>query len=121
MNLKSNPFFIDLEELARLARGDKDKMQKYLLQFTELIPDRLENLHGALQAEDRTMIRKILHNMRPQLEFFGVPNVSPPIRRLALEYQTIPMPELKQMVNEIIPILEKALGEVREVLATDFK
>lgn len=120
MNPESNPAPIDLDNLMKLAKGDKDMMYKYLDQFRILVPQRMEILIGGLQAEDRNLVQQILHKLSPQLQFFDVPNVVKPIQRVAMDYQTIPMPELKQIVREILATLQRALEEVESILHADF-
>ena len=104
----------------QLARGDKNKMYKYLNQFRTLIPERIAALKKSLQAEDRTLIRQILHKMSPQLQFFGVPNVVQPIKKLEETYQTMSMKALKQLVQKILITLQKAWEEVVRILEAEF-
>ncbi len=96
-------------------------MVKYLRQFQELIPQRIENLKDSLLAEDRIMVRQILHQMSPQLDFFGIPDVMTPIRRLEYEFETMPIEDLKSLVSDILFKLDKACREVKTVLKTEFE
>jgi HPt (histidine-containing phosphotransfer) domain-containing protein len=105
--------YIDTTQLVQISRGDKDRMMKYLSQFEELIPQRIESLQERLGEEDRKGVRQILHQMSPQLQFFGVPGVVEPIRRLATEYETIPMEDIKKQVHFIIHQLDHALLDVQ--------
>ena len=116
MEIQWNSAYIDLENLISLSRGDKDRMLKYLNQFQDLIPSRVESLKISLKAEDRKMVRQILHQMSPQLQFFGIPEVVNPIRRLEHEYKTIPIDNLKTLVNDILIKLDHANKEVALVL-----
>jgi len=45
MDINWNPTYIDLQNLISISRGDKNRMLKYLNQFQELIPQRIENLN----------------------------------------------------------------------------
>lgn len=115
-----NTKLIDPNGLIKIARGDNKRILKYLNQFLELIPQRIEGLKKSIDAEDRKMTRQILHQMSPQLQFFGIMQVIPPIKRLEKEYETIPISELKSMVTEILSILEQACQEVKMILHTNF-
>ncbi len=121
MEANWNTIFIDPQNLLSISRGNRERMIKYLRQFQELIPQRTESLKESLQAEDRIRIRQLLHQMSPQLQFFGIPNVIIPIRRLEHEYQTIPMEELKSVVEKILINLDGAYKEVKMILETNFE
>ena len=110
--------YIDTSQLIQISRGDKERMRRYLEQFQELIPPRIDSLRDRLSESDRKGVRQILHQMSPQLQFFGVPEVVVPIQRLALEYETIPMDELEKMVHFIIHQLNHASADIRSMLDT---
>lgn len=121
MDTNWNCTYIDPQNLISISRGDKNRMLKYLNQFQELIPQRIENLKEHLKAEDRKMIRQILHQMSPQLQFFGIPGVVDPIRALELEYETMPIENLKSLVNDILLKLDHAGKEVEQILKNHFE
>jgi len=113
--------FIDLHNVKTICRGDKAKILKYLNQFKELIPERMIFLKLSLKNGDRIMIRQILHKMSPQLQFFGVKDIITPIQRMEFEYQTMPINELEQLVNDIIIKLEQAVTEVSKIIDSNFE
>ena len=121
MDINWNTTYIDLQNLIAISRGDKGRMLKYLNQFQELIPQRIESLKSSLQVEDRKMTRQILHQMSPQLQFFGVPDVVAPIRRLEHEYETMLIEDLKSLVNDILIKLDGSSKEVELVLKNHFE
>lgn len=120
MDIKWNAGYIDLQNLISLSRGDKGRMLKYLNQFQELIPERVGELKEHLEERNRKMIRQVLHKMSPQLQFFGVPDVLTPIRRLEHEYETMPMEELTNIVYDLIGKLEGANSEVEMIIKNHF-
>ncbi|MEZ4935484.1 MAG: Hpt domain-containing protein [Saprospiraceae bacterium] len=120
MELNWDTTYIDPQNIIGISRGDESRMIKYLNQFLELMPPRIENLKERLQADDRKMIRQILHQMSPQLQFFGIPGVLTPIRRLEHEYDTMPLAELKALVNDLLQKLDGASQEVTLVLKNNF-
>ena len=121
MDTNWNTKYIDPQNLISISKGDPQRMLKYLNQFQELIPKRIESLKASLAAEDRKMTRQILHQMSPQLQFFGIPDVIQPIRRLEFEYQTMPIEDLKSLVNDILLKLDGAIHEVELVLKNNFE
>lgn len=122
MNVKWNDStIIDLQNIINISRGNPDHILKYLKQFVELIPERLKDLKISLENGDRMMIRQILHKMSPQLQFFGIKNVTTPIQRMEYEYQSMPINELEQLVNDIIAKLEEAVAEVSKIIDSNFE
>ena len=121
MDIVYNKDHLNLETLIRFSKDDDARMHKYLVQFQELIPERIINLKECMQLGDRKKIRQVLHQISPQLQFFGVPEVVGPIKKLELEYETIPEEELKEMVALILTRLGNALGEIEHILNEYFK
>lgn len=115
-----NTSVINMQELINISRGDDSRIIKYLRQFQELIPDRIESLEESLEAGERKKIRQLLHQMSPQLQFFGIPNITQPIRRLELEYETMPIEEMRSLVNNILIQLNSAIKDVDSVLKENF-
>jgi HPt (histidine-containing phosphotransfer) domain-containing protein len=115
-----NPTYIDPGNLIQIARGDESTLYRYLQQFQELIPGRIDKLKSALAAGDRLSVRQLLHQMSPQLQFFGVPNIVVPIQRLEREFETMPLQELESMVKDIISILTSASKEVDSIIEKNF-
>ena len=111
MDIQWNSPFLDIHHLIKISRGDKNRMLKYLDQFQALIPQRIKDLEEALQLEHRSQIQELLHQMLPQIHFFGIPKVLPSIEKIELEYQSIPMPEMNSMVLAIIRNLNQAIAE----------
>ncbi len=111
---------INPKELIHISRGDHKVIFKYLNQFKELIPQRIESLEKSLKSEDRKSVRQILHQMSPQLQFFGIKDIVSPIRRLEHEYETIPIKELNTLVDSILIKLNLAIKDVDLTLKENF-
>ena len=120
MEIEWNTKFIDPSNLISISRGDSAKMERYLRQFMELIPTRVADLKMHLKDGNRKLIRQTLHQMSPQLQFFGIPNVVMPIKRLELEYETMPFNDLETLINEILRKLDGAFEEVNGVIKVYF-
>ena len=116
MKLEWNTEYIDPKNLILISNGDSAKMVRYLRQFLELMPPRIQRLQDSLESEDRKMICQILHQMSPQLQFFGIPDVVIPIRRLEFEYESMPLQDLISIVNELLLKLDGASKEVAIML-----
>jgi len=121
MEIKWDTASLDLQNLVSISRGDKGQVLKYLNQFQELVPERIKYLKTGMQEGDRRKIRQILHQMSPQLQFFGIPNVLTPIRRLELEYETMSLEELEDLIDDILASLDRAMKEIEHVLKDYFQ
>lgn len=120
MNNEWNTHYISSQNIDKISRGKAKTTIKYLRQFQQLIPPKMKLLREGLAKEDRHTVRQILHNISPQLQFFDVPDVVPPIKQIASSYQIMDWDEMKEMVTEILDIIEHAEREVDQVLKTRF-
>ena len=120
MDIIWNTTVVNPQELINISRGDKNRMLKYLYQFQTLIPQRIEKLKESLKTDDRKMVRQLLHQMSPQLQFFGIEDVVKPIRRLEHEFETIPFKDLNSLVNNILIKLNLAIKDVDSILKDNF-
>lgn len=116
MNRNYEPTHLDLTQVKLICRGDEEKITAYLNQFLTLIPERLEKAKNGMKKKDRTQVRKVIHNMSPQIRFFGIPNVEKHISRLELECETMPLEDLQNIIKDISTKLQNALKEVNLIL-----
>lgn len=108
--------YLDLSQLRQISRGERSRSLRYLHQFQELIPSRLDLLESARQQEDRKGIRQVVHQMRPQLQFFGVSSFLPDLPRLETEYETLDWEYLNEFIQRLQVVLGKALEELARVV-----
>ena len=120
MDIQWNTTVVNPQELINISRGDKNRMLKYLYQFQALIPARIEALNESLKIEDRKKVRQLLHQMTPQLQFFGIDGVVEPIKKLEFEYATLPIEELTELVSDVLIKLNLALKDVDSILRDNF-
>ena len=111
---------INPQDLINIARGDDKIIYKYLILFQELIPQRIHSLKESLKAGDRKQVRQLLHQMSPQIHFFGINDLLNPIRRLELDYETMPLEELNTLVETVIIKLNLALKDVHLAINENF-
>lgn len=116
MNSTFTPKYVNLKQVKEISRGNPEKFENYLKQFTTLIPERIERVKLGMKNKDRTNVRKVIHNMSPQIQFFGIPEIEKYITRLEFEYQTMPIEEIENIVTKITNQLKMALEEVRILL-----
>ena len=120
MNLQWNQELLDLTKLNEVTRGDSGRIKRYLNQFQELIPTRIGLMQEYLDTDNRNMIRQTVHQMSPQLHFFGLPGVSDSIERIEKEYVSMPMDELKELSFQLIHQLELAKAEIDRIVQENY-
>ena len=118
--MKWNDEVIDLNRLVQVTRGEEDRIKRYLNQFYELVPTRNKMLWEYANHSDRTMIRQTVHQMSPQLHFFGVRGINQSIERIETEYETLPMEDLLSEVRNLSERMLSSWREVREILENQF-
>ncbi|MFT7381053.1 MAG: HPt (histidine-containing phosphotransfer) domain-containing protein [Roseivirga sp.] len=67
---------IDLSLLEITVGGDKSFMRELLDTIYQTLPLELELLTVALEANDSEVSRKILHKIRPSIDYLGIPELS---------------------------------------------
>ncbi len=112
--------YIDLKNVVKISRGSNDKMYTYLKQFSELISERSKKVKESMVAEDRTAMLQILHNMSPQIQFFGIHDVAESLKRMEWDYKTISIDKLKPIVEDILQKLNDAVDEVENILDNNY-
>ena len=120
MEIKWQGTYIDPENLIEISHGDKGRLLKYLNRFQELIPERIAVLEQSLKVNDRKMIRQIVHKMGPQLQFFGVKDTAPFVRRLEFEYESIPYDQLKVLIESFLKKMDAVQQEVAMIIKSNF-
>ena len=116
MNKKLNTKYINLDNVMAISKGSEEKVMSYLTQFTTLIPDRIERLQKEIASHNDQQIKRVLHNMSPQVQFFGLPKTIDAIKRVELEYDQLNFDEKKSIIFGIIGQLEDAVKEVNTIL-----
>jgi signal transduction histidine kinase/DNA-binding NarL/FixJ family response regulator len=62
----------DLGFLSEFAEGKPERMQKYIALYLKLLPDNLEKISHAIEANDFQALVKVSHAMRPHLNYMGM-------------------------------------------------
>lgn len=107
---------IDLSELNNLVGGDIIKFQKYLNQFVTIVSANIQKFEELTISEDRAQIKKIVHQIKPQLIFFGVPDIKLWITRLETEIMSWHADELAAFMQSFTQLLVASVDEVISLL-----
>ena len=96
-------------------------MLKYLTQFVELVPARSKEIKKAIDEGDRTTVRKLIHKLSPQIQFFGITEFTQLKQKLEYEYAEMHMSEMQTLVKSLLDKLEQARQEVEKVIKTEYQ
>ena len=106
---------IQLEQLNQLCKGDPEKKRKYLLQFLELVPPRIQQIKKALKAGDHKSVRQTIHFLAPQLAFFGIPDFVDILKTTKGRPEALTLDHLRPVLKKIgigITEIERLLKEI---------
>ncbi|MCZ4409840.1 ATP-binding protein [Cryomorphaceae bacterium 1068] len=67
-----NGMVTHLEFLREFAEGDETRMRKYVGMYLKLLPGNLEKIEAATAQNDNELLVKVLHSMRPHLNYMGM-------------------------------------------------
>ena len=115
--MKKATSYIDLSRVEKLTKGDPVKMQRYLHQFLELIPEKIDELKTLQINENREKIRELIHHIGPHLVYFGVPEVNETLKFIESNINTIPFSELRIILNKLLFNINKAIEEISNIAA----
>lgn len=73
-----------------------------------------------MKEDNFIKIRREVHKMSPQAEFFGIRQVVKLKNILEIEQEIYSEEELKTLISDIIIILESATNEIRFLLTNEF-
>jgi HPt (histidine-containing phosphotransfer) domain-containing protein len=107
---------VDLAELNNLVGDDIAKFQKYLNQFIVVISDKIKELNELSISQDRNQIKKIIHQIKPQLIFFGVTDIRQLVSRAEREIFSWENDELTAYLQSFIQLLQASVDEVTSIL-----
>ncbi|MEM9052186.1 MAG: response regulator, partial [Bacteroidota bacterium] len=62
----------NLDFLREFAEGDEGRMKKYVGMYLKLLPGNIDKIKGASDRSDNELLVKVLHSMRPHLNYMGM-------------------------------------------------
>ena len=62
----------DLSFLTDFTEGDPERTKKYIGLYLKLLPGNIEKIEAAMSSNDNASLVKVLHSMRPHLNYMGM-------------------------------------------------
>lgn len=92
---------ISLTKLQDLYGGNRPKMQEYLQQFLEIVPERLQQLKQMVAENNREEIYQSAHRLKPQLGFFGMVKEEMFANTIELKAKEAGIIELQELIEQL--------------------
>jgi CheY-like chemotaxis protein len=108
--------FINLDYMLEVSAGNKEYEKDVTKQFIEAVPRELRAMENATLHHDKDSLRRIAHNLRTTISVMGLNEKLEPYLD-AIEFHEGEN-NLKENVESINRICEKALGEAKDFLTS---
>lgn len=70
------PTELNLDSLTEMVAGDESFLQDLLQTILDTLPEEMERLSNAIKVNDAVLAGKVLHKIRPSIDYMGVPGLS---------------------------------------------
>lgn len=110
---------IDLHFLQSFTSNNIDKQRKYIQLFLENAPKLVQQLQEGLAQNDFSQVKIAAHSLKTQLNYMGVKeelSKAQQLERMATSKEALPV--LKELVDHLVGITEKAFAELREIVTS---
>lgn len=105
--------FINLDYMKEVSGGNRDYEMTVTEQFIEAIPADLEEMHHAWEANDRTKLRQLAHNLKTTISVMGLNPILENQLNL-LEHNNLSRDQFDQVFGELKTILNASVQEARQ-------
>lgn len=121
MEISWNSERINLERLMAMGQDRHGLVERYLRQFLELVPQRVESLELAIAQKEFESARLIIHQMKPQLHFFGLPIQWAALENIPNLIESKKHEVLIDLFKELKTTLNNSVLEVESLIQTHFQ
>ncbi len=106
-----------LDKINEMAEGDEEFVHSVISVFLEEVPQDLQQLESALQANNYEQVYKLAHKIKPNVDLLGMEQT----RAAALEIETLGKnADNMSEIERIFPVLKKDIAQVVSELKKDF-
>ncbi len=105
----------DLTFLQSFTGGNKDKMNKYMNIFLQMIPGQLDAMQSLLASNNYDGLRATAHSLKPQVTYMGIKPGEGLIKTIEhYAGDKINLDQLPTLVGSFKEICEKAIAELKQ-------
>lgn len=106
-----------LDKVQEMAEGDEEFISSVISVFLEEVPQDLESLEKALDAENYEQVYQLAHKIKPNVDLLGMEQT----RAAASEIETLGKSAANMSeIQQVFPSLKKDIEQVVSELKKDF-
>lgn len=108
---------INLDFLEQFARGDKNRMVKYIQMFLKAGPAGIDSMQHHYDAKDWEQLKSAAHSLKPQVGYMGINSLKQIIPRIE-EYarEQVNLDEVPELISKVRGICDGAFEELRDAV-----
>ena len=118
MNTQTNP--VDLRFLRDFAKGDTQKIRKYIGIYLKTAPEVVNQLNEMMNSEDLDGIKRAAHSLKSQSKYMGADDLSAIMQEIELKSsESANLDDISDLVdqaNSVNLLVNESLNEILEQL-----
>jgi HPt (histidine-containing phosphotransfer) domain-containing protein len=103
----------DLAYLERFCKGDRARMEKYVMMYLQGAPALYARLTEMLEARDAEGLAVVAHSLRPQVHFMGAQHLLDRLTNLENLARTEGAGACSDLVKEVIGLNGNVMAELK--------
>ena len=114
----ANPRLYDLTMVQSVSGGDEGFIRKMVALFIETVPQNMQDLKDALQAENWEQVGKTAHKLKSTIDSMGIKSIRQEIRTVESNAKQLEsLAEIPSLVTMIDNVITECIGQLQaEVL-----
>jgi HPt (histidine-containing phosphotransfer) domain-containing protein len=114
----ANPRLYDLTMVQSVSGGDEGFIRKMVALFIETVPQNMQDLKNALQAENWEQVGKTAHKLKSTIDSMGIKSIRQEIRTVESNAKQMEsLAEIPSLVTMIDNVINECIGQLQaEVL-----
>lgn len=103
----------DLGYLERFCKGDRQRMEKYILMYLQGAPGMFARFSTALAVHDAEALAISAHSLRPQVNYMGAQRLFDMLTDLEQRARSEGAAACAGLVGQVLDLNEKVMAELR--------
>jgi len=110
----ANPRLYDLSMVQSVSGGDEGFIKKMVALFIETVPQNMQDLKNALQAENWEQVGKTAHKLKSTIDSMGIKSIRQEIRTVESNAKQMEsLSEIPGLVSTIDNVIKECIGQLQ--------